>query len=143
MHSLKSETISSNQQDVCFINRHIVVPWTFSSSCLYLQLWVFLHHLQDDVATDGVTNQQQVGVPRHMLSKEGQLVFNLPVQPKNILLLSHRCIFERKRGKNCIKLSHQTQCTSSHGGQDCCQFFHHDLELINTANNIIRQSCLV
>jgi len=65
-----------------------------------------------------------------------------PSSPKTSLSVTEASLKE-KQGKKRIKLSHQTQCTLSHGGQDRCQYFHHDLELVNAANNIIRQSCLV
>lgn len=70
------------------------------SSLKYLQLWVSLHHLQDDVAADGVTNQQQKCLLRYMLPKEGQLVFNLSIEAENILLLRNRCIFKKEQISN-------------------------------------------
>jgi len=44
------------------------------------------HHVQDNVAANGVSQQDQAGVSGNMSPEEGQLVFNLPVQTKHIML---------------------------------------------------------
>lgn len=43
-----------------------------------------LHHLQNDVAANGMTHENQVGFSGNMSSDKGQLVFNLPIQAKHI-----------------------------------------------------------
>lgn len=51
-----------------------------------VELGPSLHHLQDDVAADGVAQQHQAGVGGDVSPEEGQLVLNLPVQTKDVAL---------------------------------------------------------
>lgn len=51
--------------------------WVTALSCIdtrfvtNLELWVFLHHLQNNVAADGVANQDEVGFSGNMFLEEG------------------------------------------------------------------------
>lgn len=51
-----------------------------------LEFRISLHQLQNNVAANGVTHQDQAGFSGNMFPEEGQLVFNLPVETKHISL---------------------------------------------------------
>lgn len=51
-----------------------------------LEFRISLHQLQNDVAANGVTQQDQAGFSGNMFPEESQLVFNLPAETKHITL---------------------------------------------------------
>lgn len=51
-----------------------------------LEFRISLLQLQNDVAANGVTQQDQAGFSGNMFPEEGQLVFNLPAETKHITL---------------------------------------------------------
>lgn len=52
----------------------------------HLPLRISLHHLQNDVAADGVTDQDQTGFSGNVIPEESQLMFDLPVQTEHVVL---------------------------------------------------------
>lgn len=51
-----------------------------------LKFRISFHDVQNNVAANGVSHQHQAGFTGNMSPDEGQLVFNLPIQTKNITL---------------------------------------------------------
>lgn len=49
-----------------------------------LEVGAPLHHLQNNVAANGMTHENQAGFSGNVSSDKGQLVFNLPIQAKHV-----------------------------------------------------------
>lgn len=74
-----------------------VFLWRLICATTHLPLRISLHHLQNDVAADGVTDQDQAGFSGNVIPEESQLMFDLPVQTEHVVLRRRGAVCNRNR----------------------------------------------
>lgn len=114
------------------------------NSMTNLEFRVSLHHFQNNVTANRVSHQDQAGFSGNMFPDEGQLVFDLPVQPKHIALCCWRCVCVGKESDiwtHCICVCVDSKSTGLKSDFMCvCVYLYILDNMFSCAVNIIHST---